>query len=97
MLAWLLMMLACSFAAFEPNETNVATPTWLLVLEYPVFMGGFFTFIAFALLYKKYMREDLPFLAPLTMKRTLAICTIGAIACFGAAVGMAAIAQAAYA
>lgn len=92
-LAWLLMIAGCSFAAFEPNETNALSPTWLLILEYPVFMGGFFTFIAYALLYKKYMRRDTPILAPFSTSRGLIVCAIGAVACLAAAVGMQAIAQ----
>lgn len=96
LVAWLLMIAACSFAAFEPNEANMLTPTWLLVLEYPVFMGGFFTFIAYALLYKKYMRRDVPVLTPFSMKRGLIICAIGAAVCLAAAVGMQAIAQSVY-
>lgn len=95
-LLWLLMVAACSFAAFEPNESNALTPTWLLVLEYPVFMGGFFTFIAYALLYKKYMRRDVPVLTPFSMKRGLIICAIGAATCLAAAIGMQAIAQSIY-
>lgn len=93
---WLLMVAACSFAAFEPDEVNALTPTWLLVLEYPVFLGGFFTFIAYALLYKKYMRRDVPILAPFSMKRGLIICATGAVICLAAAVAMQAIAQSVY-
>lgn len=93
---WLLMIAACSFAAFNPTETNLHTPTWLLVLEYPVFMGGFFMFIAYALLYKKYMRRDIPILAPFSMKRGLIICAIGAVICLAAAIGVQAIAQSVY-
>lgn len=92
--AWLMMIGGCFFAAFEPNETNVLAPTWVLVLEYPVLMGGFFTFVAYALLYKKFLRRTMPALAPFSVRKSLVICAVGAILCFAAAVGVQAIWQA---
>lgn len=94
LLAWLLMMAGCIFAALEPNETNALAPTWVLVLEYPVFMGGFFTFVAYALLCKKFMRRNMPALVPFRTRKTLVICAIGGAACFAAAVCMQAVWQA---
>lgn len=94
LLAWLLMLTACFFAALSPNETNAAAPTWVLVLEYPVFMGGFFTFVAYALLHKRFMRRDFPALAPFDTRKGIAICSVGAVACFAVAVGIQAVWQA---
>lgn len=87
-LVWLLMMAACFFAALQPTETNALAPTWVLVLEYPALMGGFFAFVAYALLYKKFLRRDMPALAPFGMRKGLAICAVGAIVCLAAAVGV---------
>lgn len=86
LLAWLLMIVACWLAAFQQGDAMAPCPTWPLVLEYPVFMGGFFTFIAYALLHKEHLRRSGSMLAPFSTKRGIAICVGGAFICFAAAV-----------
>ena len=81
-LLWLLMIAACIIAAAQPTGDHVAFPPAILVLEYPICVGGLFTFAAYGLLYKRYLAERMPKLFSVTGKRSATICIIGVITMF---------------
>lgn len=93
LVTWSLLIMSLIYIVISPDETHEYFPRWVLAIEYPMLMGGFFTLLAYALIYKQYLKQRWNVISKLSGKRSVSICVVAALACFACGVAVQMVAQ----